>query len=176
MADRQDLERVQKAAVKVILGKDYVNYDEALSELKLESLEKRRAEQCTPSTSASVIATTTNESDHEYDAPDPDTSDEAMPPRKRLRTKIECNRSMEIIARYHIPIRVAHMFMNAHSLDLNDALKLNKSPDELLVGRTQVSNQVKRSYVKIMEERGTSSGCTVQCTWWVGQRALVKLF
>ena len=42
MADRQDLERVQKAAVKVILGKDYVNYDEALSVLKLESLEKRR--------------------------------------------------------------------------------------------------------------------------------------
>ena len=42
LADRQDLERVQKSAVKVILGKDYVNYDEALSELKLESLEKRR--------------------------------------------------------------------------------------------------------------------------------------
>ena len=42
MADRQDLERVQKAAVKVILGKDYVNYEEALSELKLESLNARR--------------------------------------------------------------------------------------------------------------------------------------
>ena len=42
MADRQDLERVQKAAVKVILGKDYVNYEEALSELKLESLNTRR--------------------------------------------------------------------------------------------------------------------------------------
>ena len=53
-----------------------------------ESLEKRRSEQCTPSTS--VIATTTNDSDHEYDAPDADTSDEAMPSRKRLRTKIEC--------------------------------------------------------------------------------------
>ena len=33
---------ITKSAVKVILGKDYVNYDEALSELKLESLEKRR--------------------------------------------------------------------------------------------------------------------------------------
>ena len=42
MADRQDLERVQKAAVKVILGKDYLNYEEALSELKLESLDERR--------------------------------------------------------------------------------------------------------------------------------------
>ena len=42
MADGQDLERVQKAAVKVILGKDYVNYKEALSELKLESLNDRR--------------------------------------------------------------------------------------------------------------------------------------
>ena len=42
MADRQDLERVQKAAVKVILKKDYVSYEEALSELKLESLNSRR--------------------------------------------------------------------------------------------------------------------------------------
>ena len=42
VADRQDLERIQKAAVKVILGKDYVNYEEALSELKLESLNERR--------------------------------------------------------------------------------------------------------------------------------------
>ena len=42
VADRQDLERVQKAAVKVILGKDYVNYEEGLSDLKLESLHKRR--------------------------------------------------------------------------------------------------------------------------------------
>ena len=42
LADRLDLERVQKAAVKVILGKDYLNYEDALSELKLESLYKRR--------------------------------------------------------------------------------------------------------------------------------------
>ena len=42
VADRQDLERVQKSAVKVILGKDYRNYEEALSELKLDSLNKRR--------------------------------------------------------------------------------------------------------------------------------------
>ena len=31
-ADRQDLERVQKPAVKVILKKDYVSYEEALSD------------------------------------------------------------------------------------------------------------------------------------------------
>ena len=36
LADRQDLERVQKAAVKVILGKYYKNYEEALSEWKLD--------------------------------------------------------------------------------------------------------------------------------------------
>ena len=42
LADRQDLERVQKAAVKVILGKDYQNYEDALNELKLESLYERR--------------------------------------------------------------------------------------------------------------------------------------
>ena len=42
VADRQDLERVQKAAVKVILGKEYKSYDEALCELKLESLHERR--------------------------------------------------------------------------------------------------------------------------------------
>ena len=40
--NRQDLERVQKAAVKVILGKDYLNYEEALGELKLENLDERR--------------------------------------------------------------------------------------------------------------------------------------
>ena len=33
---------MQKAAVKVILKKDYVSYEEALSELKLESLNSRR--------------------------------------------------------------------------------------------------------------------------------------
>ena len=42
LADRQDLERVQKAAVKVILGRDYQNYGDALSELRMESLFERR--------------------------------------------------------------------------------------------------------------------------------------
>lgn len=42
VADRQDLERIQKAAVKVILGKEYVDYSQALSDLNLESLDKRR--------------------------------------------------------------------------------------------------------------------------------------
>ena len=42
VADKQDLERVQKAAVKVILGKEYVDYSKALNDLNLESLDKRR--------------------------------------------------------------------------------------------------------------------------------------
>ena len=42
LADRQDLERIQKAAVKVILGKEYTSYDEALSILNLDSLNTRR--------------------------------------------------------------------------------------------------------------------------------------
>ena len=36
------MERVQKAAVRVIMGKSYKNYTNSLSELKLYSLEKRR--------------------------------------------------------------------------------------------------------------------------------------
>jgi hypothetical protein len=42
LTDRQDLERIQKAAVKVILGKEYNGYDEALGVLNLESLNRRR--------------------------------------------------------------------------------------------------------------------------------------
>ena len=42
VTDRQDLERIQKAAVKVILGKEYVGYDQALTVLNLESLNMRR--------------------------------------------------------------------------------------------------------------------------------------
>ena len=41
-ADRQDIERIQKAALKVILGKDYDGYDKSLMILKMESLEQRR--------------------------------------------------------------------------------------------------------------------------------------
>ena len=40
--NRQDLERVQKAALKVILGKEYKDYDDALKLTKLQSLEQRR--------------------------------------------------------------------------------------------------------------------------------------
>ncbi len=36
------LEIKQRASVKVILGKNYQNYEEALSELKIDSLNKRR--------------------------------------------------------------------------------------------------------------------------------------
>ena len=38
----QDLERVQKAALKVILGRDYFNYKDALKLTKMDSLEERR--------------------------------------------------------------------------------------------------------------------------------------
>ena len=41
-ADRQDLERVQKAAVKVILGKNYESYEQALGLVKIDSLNQRR--------------------------------------------------------------------------------------------------------------------------------------
>ena len=38
----QDLERIQKSAFKCILGKRYVNYDDALNKLQLQSLGERR--------------------------------------------------------------------------------------------------------------------------------------
>ena len=40
--DRQDLERIQKAAVKIILRSDYTNYEQALNILNIESLDQRR--------------------------------------------------------------------------------------------------------------------------------------
>ena len=40
--NRQDLERVQKAALKVILRKDYLNYEDALKLTNLPSLDERR--------------------------------------------------------------------------------------------------------------------------------------
>ena len=40
--NKKDIERVQKAAVRVIMGKNYKNYAHSLRELKLDSLEKRR--------------------------------------------------------------------------------------------------------------------------------------
>ena len=42
----EDLERVQKAAVKLILGKNYENYEDALIQADLESLKARREELC----------------------------------------------------------------------------------------------------------------------------------
>lgn len=44
--NRKDLERVQKAAVKIILKDSYSNYEEALKTLNLESLDKRRSRLC----------------------------------------------------------------------------------------------------------------------------------
>ena len=40
--NRNDLERVQKSALKVILGEKYQSYNKALIELNLETLEERR--------------------------------------------------------------------------------------------------------------------------------------
>ena len=42
----EDLERVQKSAVRIILGKDFENYEDALVKADLESLENRREELC----------------------------------------------------------------------------------------------------------------------------------
>ena len=44
--NKKDLERVQKAAVRVIMGNNYTNYQNALKELNLETLEKRRKQLC----------------------------------------------------------------------------------------------------------------------------------
>ena len=44
--NKKDLERVQKCAVSVIMGKNYTNYKEGLKCLNLETLEKRRDKLC----------------------------------------------------------------------------------------------------------------------------------
>ena len=44
--NRKQLERIQKAAVKVILGKSYTTYKDALKELNLDSLNDRRKKLC----------------------------------------------------------------------------------------------------------------------------------
>ena len=40
------MERVQKAAVRVIMGKNYISYKNSLKELKIDSLEVRREKLC----------------------------------------------------------------------------------------------------------------------------------
>ena len=42
----EDLERVQKTAVKIILGSNYKGYEEGLRQLGLETLDKRREQLC----------------------------------------------------------------------------------------------------------------------------------
>ena len=44
--NRSRLERVQKSALKVILGKRYISYSDALKKLKIKSLEDRRRSLC----------------------------------------------------------------------------------------------------------------------------------
>ena len=41
-----DIERVQKSALAIILGNNYINYDNALETLHLEKLSTRRATLC----------------------------------------------------------------------------------------------------------------------------------
>ena len=44
--NRKDLERVQKAAIKVILGKKYTTYKDGLKQLRIDDLETRRKKLC----------------------------------------------------------------------------------------------------------------------------------
>ena len=44
--NREDLERVQKTSLKIILGPKYNNYEKALNLLELESLQDRRESLC----------------------------------------------------------------------------------------------------------------------------------
>ena len=40
------LQRVQKVALRIILGEEYLSYEHALESCKLETLEKRRQDKC----------------------------------------------------------------------------------------------------------------------------------
>ena len=44
--NEEDLERVQKSALKIILGTKFQNYDQALKDTNLDSLKIRREELC----------------------------------------------------------------------------------------------------------------------------------
>ena len=44
--NRNDLERIQKSAVRVILGNNYNNYEDALKKIGLVTLEERREQMC----------------------------------------------------------------------------------------------------------------------------------
>ena len=44
--NEEDLERIQKSAVRIILGKDFKDYSDALAEANLDSLKERREELC----------------------------------------------------------------------------------------------------------------------------------
>ena len=46
MCGTEALERVQKAAVKVILGRIYNNYNDGLRKLRIENLDERRKQLC----------------------------------------------------------------------------------------------------------------------------------
>ena len=44
--NRNDIERIQKVAVRIILGKNFKNYNEGLNTLRLEDLNTRREKTC----------------------------------------------------------------------------------------------------------------------------------
>ena len=109
-----------------------------------ESLQRRRAEQCTPTstaTSAAVAAAIGDDSEMEVSA-----SDQSSPTKMvAKKSRIDCPRTMEVIARFNIPIRAAHMLLNCHSLDLKDAFSLNIAQESLTMSRTQVQDQFNRA-------------------------------
>ena len=46
VADKLSIERVQKAALQIVLGKDYTSYSSACESTNLKSLEERRLQLC----------------------------------------------------------------------------------------------------------------------------------
>ena len=44
--NKNDIERIQKVAVRIILGKNYTNYNEGLKKLRLQNLNDRRENAC----------------------------------------------------------------------------------------------------------------------------------
>ena len=44
--NRKDIERIQKVAVRIILGRNFTNYGEYLKKLRLENLNDRRENSC----------------------------------------------------------------------------------------------------------------------------------
>ena len=46
LTEKEDIERIQKAALQIILGKGYTTYVSALKQLNIDSLDERRLSLC----------------------------------------------------------------------------------------------------------------------------------